>query len=260
MLCPKCGSYVEDGKRSCPVCGADVTQGAGGPDQSGYTQGNYTQSGYTQGAYNQTQTQGGYTQGSYNQTQTQSGYTQGAYPQQGYQPGGYQQQGWQQPGTPPQGWQGQPVRPAAPELSMKWYKFLINFALWAAGVLNVITALMYITGGIYVTQGVEPDLVYDVFPGMKPVDVIYGLVILALAAFVVYTRFQLAGFKQRGPLFLYIIYGLNAATGILYTLISAAATGVSGVASGLFTTAIAPAVYLALNYVYFNKRKHLFIN
>lgn len=46
-----------------------------------------------------------------------------------------------------------PVNYAANQMPMKWYNFLIYFALFAGAVLNVLTGIFMLTGAQYNMQG-----------------------------------------------------------------------------------------------------------
>ena len=61
-------------------------------------------------------------------------------------------------------------------LGMKWYKFLIYFALFAGAFVNFIYGINYISGGIYVveTNGLTTaDTVYKLYGvGLQVVDIL----------------------------------------------------------------------------------------
>lgn len=142
--------------------------------------------------------------------------------------------------------------------SMKWYKFLIYFALFAGAVANVITGLTHITGSVYNDDGVTADMVYAVFTGLKTIDVIFGILLFAVAGFTIYTRFRLAKFKANAPMCLYIIYGANAVISLVYCIAVYAVTKVNTIESGNIGSIAGAAVAIVINYTYFNKRKMLF--
>ena len=100
-------------------------------------------------------------------------------------------------------------------LPMKWFKFLIYFGLFAGAVLNAISGIQMLTGAQY--DGYE-DLVYAVFDGLKTVDVLAGLALLALAALGIYTRMRLAGYYKNGPQMLTYVYAGGVAINLLYVL------------------------------------------
>lgn len=150
-----------------------------------------------------------------------------------------------------------------PTFSMKWYKFLIYFALFFAALLNLANGVNYITGGIYEVQtngDVNADMVYLVYEALKPVDVVFGLAMIGVAAFAIYTRMKLAKFKADGPNCLYILYAAGAILTLIYNIVAFIITGETEILSGsMIGSFITSGVMIALNYVYFNKRKALFV-
>ena len=98
---------------------------------------------------------------------------------------------------------------------MKWYKFLIYFALFAGPILNLISGFNLITGSVYDGRA---DYVYRVFDGLDTLDTFMGLGVLALAALGLYTRFRLAGFYSNGPKLLLWTYGMDAALSLIYII------------------------------------------
>lgn len=148
----------------------------------------------------------------------------------------------------------------APQLGMKWFKFLIYFSLWAGAVINLISAISGLTGSTYNAAGLDPEVVYSTFRGLKTVDVLYGIVGLATAALAVYTRFRLARFRVNGPMCLYILYCLPLVSSFIYMAAAGSILGVP-IFDGEYMGQIAGnVVMLIINIVYFRKRKALFIN
>ncbi|MDY2910228.1 MAG: zinc ribbon domain-containing protein, partial [Oscillospiraceae bacterium] len=90
--------------------------------------------------------------------------------------------------------------PPATALPMKWYKFLINFALFFSVVLNAISGVQLIIGDQYRDGNVDMSgLVYSQFGALKTVDVVAGIVMIAFALFTLYVRSRLAGYCKNGP-------------------------------------------------------------
>lgn len=146
---------------------------------------------------------------------------------------------------------------------MKWYKFLIYFALFAGAVLNFANGISYITGSVYFVQtngDLTADMVYMVYPSLKVINIIYGIAVIGLAAMCIVTRMKLAGYKADGPKFLYITYGVGTAIGLIYALVIGITTGISVVDATLIAPIIVMIIYLFLNYKYFSKRSHMFRN
>lgn len=143
---------------------------------------------------------------------------------------------------------------------LKWHKFVIYFALWAGAVLNVINGVRMLTGSAY---GNDTDAVYNAFESLQPIDVLYGLLMVALGVYQIYVRFQLAGFRSGAPGKLSAMYLISLALGILYLLI---VSGVTGIKLGDFMNAkliisfIESIVFLFINKAYYGKRSHLFVN
>lgn len=157
----------------------------------------------------------------------------------------------------------QPVQPLQPELSMKWFKFQINFSLWAAAILNAINAIGMLTGSYYGTDG-EAELVYAMFSDLKTLDMGCGILLLALAAFGIYTRFQLAGFKKKGPMLLTVLYAGVCIFDLIYVF------GCSSILpdyvleyvdfTSFYSAVASSIVFMCVNISYFKKRAHLFVN
>jgi len=146
------------------------------------------------------------------------------------------------------------AQPAAP-FSMGWHKFLIYFALWAGALMNVVNGL----------SSVGDDTLYSRIDGLESLNLIYCLVLIALAALCVVTRFQLAGFKRMGPRLLLGLYAANLAVSFLYMVMAYTLMQNSGVyisASALMSGAnwALPIVMIIANYVYYKKRAALFVN
>lgn len=160
------------------------------------------------------------------------------YPNSYQQPMNYQQPPYQQP--------------------MKWFKFLIYFGLWAGAVVNALSGFGLLTGGAY--SGAA-DYVYMVFSGLQAVDVLFGLVMLALAAFGIFTRFRLAGFHKNGPKMLTYTYVFGMAASLLYLV--AVFVVVPGIGdymnfTSYITSSITSVIMIFVNKDYFGKRAALF--
>ena len=158
--------------------------------------------------------------------------------------------------------QGYPVQ-QQPALPMKWYKFLIYFALFAGGILNFIQGINYITGDVYAAQSnlqVTAETVYSFYGnGLKVVDILFGVLLMLLGVFQIFTRFQLARYKKKAPLYINIVYGAMAGIEFLYFILTKC-VGVDATLSTVIAGGIAYSIVFLCNYVYFKKRKHLFVN
>ncbi len=160
---------------------------------------------------------------------------------------------------------GAAITPPAEQHPMKWYKFLIYFSLFAGAVLNFIAAMLYITGSVYpATSGGQATakLVYEVYgSSLKTIDVLYGIVMLALAAFCIITRFKLSGFKKGAPVFLYAVYIADVVVTLIYNIALTAVTDIPSIFTVSNISSITMTVIMViLNYIYFKKRQELFVN
>ncbi len=146
---------------------------------------------------------------------------------------------------------------------MKWYKFIIYFQLFANAVLNGVMGIALVTGLIwkvysdgYITAG----MVYSFFPGMHAVDIIFGLLMIALAAWAIIIRFDLAKFEKGAPKKYLIFLGANIAVAILYTICASVAIGAYAGSPTLWVQVIVSGVLIIVNYFYFKKRSGMFVN
>ncbi len=226
MFCKNCGAQISDSTLFCEHCGTQVSTAA--PQQP-------QQPVYQQPVYQQ--------------------------PQQPV----YQQPVYQQPQQPV--YQSAPQSVSQPaigaELPMKWFKFLIYFSLFAGAVLNLVTGIMAMTGGQYEAVGGNAELVYRIMPDLQVVDMIYGVALLALAAFAVYVRMRLAGFYENGPKMLTVLYALSLAFSLIYLIAASSILAEKGGEIDFSSQAPNIAMSVAMivcNITYFNKRSHLFVN
>ena len=143
---------------------------------------------------------------------------------------------------------------------MKWHKFLIYFSLWFGALANVVSGLRYITGTVY---GADSERVYSVFPSMKSIDLVMGVILICMAVFALITRFALAGFKAKGPGYLQAYYLLSPVIGIGYILLTSSVTHLPFSQLGgtdLWASAAIGIAFFIANKTYYNKRRMLFCN
>ena len=143
------------------------------------------------------------------------------------------------------------------QFGMKWFKFLIYFALFASAVLNFFSAISFFTGATYGDPEVI-EAIYETYPALKAVDITVGVLTLGLAGLAIFTRFQLAAFKKNAPILLYVMYGLDLAISLLYVLVASVATGLNLFSGNTAVSILTSVVMIACNVVYFKKRACLF--
>lgn len=150
---------------------------------------------------------------------------------------------------PPQG-QGMP---------MKWYKFIVWVQLFLAAFGMAVTGVMAATGLQY--EG-SASLVYAYFPSLRVVDILMGLLCIAIAAACIYVRQELVRFK-RGSIEHYLaVLASIAGAQFLYYLALSAIVGfdLDGSTMTVVATLASIAIMAGLSKVYFDKRRHLFCN
>lgn len=159
-----------------------------------------------------------------------------------------------------------PVQPMSPlqaadmTYGMKWFKFLIYFALFAGAVLNVVQGVLFLTGANY--EGAA-ELVYAVFSDLEIVDKGCGIALIVLAVLQIITRFRLAGFKRGAGGLVMLCYAAIAVIETAYIAGFAASVpeyvfesvDISGAAGSI----VISVVMLIVNATYFSKRKALFV-
>ncbi len=148
--------------------------------------------------------------------------------------------------------------PAAANYSLKWHRFLMVVMI-LGGVLSVISGITMITGLDYTRQGLDPEQVYRVFPGLKTWDVLYGLLTICLGIFQIYVRNQLNQFREKGPGMLRMMYILALGTQIIYRAAASSVLKVNTFDASAVGGLLSPALWMVINGAYYAKRKELFI-
>lgn len=155
------------------------------------------------------------------------------------------------------------IDPYAVQKPMKWFKFLIYFALWLGGISTILTGISTMLGLSYASAGADASMVYAIYPLLQPVDLVYGAICIILGCFTIVTRYQLARFRKNALVFLYCMYALNFVIPCIFTIIQAICINISIMqifTSTLIGQFVGTGVAITLNVIYFNKRRHLFVN
>lgn len=175
-------------------------------------------------------------------------------------------------------------RPAfAPVLPMKWHIFLVYFGIWAVsfgsfsdGLLSLAGSLGNFTSGVFSAASAQQflndgellstDAFYALYPAMKTLDAVYGALLIALGIFGVVTGFALLKMKKSAPWIFVAFCGCYFGIKMLYTVGMTFVIRGEGSRFGadavlpLVTSALISAALVYANYVYYKKRKHLFVN
>lgn len=146
---------------------------------------------------------------------------------------------------------------AAPVRGMKWFKFIIYFQLWVSMLASFGEAGNYFFGAIY--KG-NADLVYTYYPALKPLNIMMGIFLVAIAVYAIIVQRSLAKFRAKGPKMYYMIYGASIVITLLYLLIESIILGEPVFGEDVAINLIVSVAMILINIRYFNNRKHLFIN
>lgn len=220
MFCRNCGTQCPDGTKFCPSCGCTFDNDQ--PTEN--VQQNFSQPDYSQ-----------------HNDYAQQNYTQPNYTQPNY--------------TQPNNYTQPPIYNAP--LGMNWFKFLIYFGLFAGAVINCISAILQVTGVPY--KGLS-EYVYMFFPALRFLDIFYCISALALAAFQIYTRFQLASFRKNAPKLVLIVYSAAAVISLIYIIAASIILHEFLLNAYIVIQIVVPCLMVVLNKVYFDKRKDMFVN
>ena len=246
MNCNNCGNQLPQGANVCPMCGAPVVQQ---PNMNGYN-------GQVQQPYGQPNMNGynGQGQPPYGQP-NMNGYNGQVQPPYG-QPNMNGYNGQMQPPYGQSNMNGGFNNQAQP-LPMNWYKFVIYFQLIVNAILNIVSAFTYFTGAQY---GGSADLVYSFYGGLKVIDVIMGVVAIALAAAAIYVRQCLANYKKDATKKYIILLVANTLITVLYVIIASVVTGLNLISASIVSNVLTTVVIAILSYMYFQKREFMFVN
>ena len=106
------------------------------------------------------------------------------------------------------------------------------------------------------------ELVYSTFPALKPIDIIVGILMVALGAFAIVVRFALAKYKAVGPKLLLFLYAGACVLNVVYCLavVIVVPDLFSTLAPDIVTNVVTSVIMIVVNNTYFKNRKELFVN
>lgn len=147
--------------------------------------------------------------------------------------------------------------------SMKSHKFIIYFSLFMGALYSLSDGLRYITGAQYSNNGFSPAQFYAVFPTVKSLDMIFGIACLGQAVYCLYARQRLAHLKGDGPAHLKALAILGMLMSLAYLLMASSAMKLpvrQFINPQLLGSLLGSAIYLLIIWIYYDKRKAMFIN
>lgn len=150
-----------------------------------------------------------------------------------------------------------PEAPKTPEHPMRWFKFIIYVQLFLSALGYLWDFVCYLSGIHY---GEDAELVYKAFPGIDVLDMGMALLCLGMAVFAIVVRVQLAKFKRTGPMLLQIFLAVGISMTLAYLVAAIIITRQNLVTVSTVSSIIALLVMLVCNFIYFGRRKDLFVN
>lgn len=148
------------------------------------------------------------------------------------------------------------------EWGLKWHTVL-QVILVLGAILNLFGSLPYFTGSQYndPTTGATAEIVYAAFGnGLKALDMFYGLCCVALGIYGIVVVLQLHGKKKLAPMLLLGLYGANLCFTLLYLICGTAITGINLFNPSSIGSLTGSVIMIIVNKIYYDHRKHLFIN
>lgn len=158
---------------------------------------------------------------------------------------------------------GQTVPDKYQGFPMKWYKFLVYFALWAGSLLNAVTGIRQVTG----TSRENADILYSLAPSLKTCDIIFGILMILVAVLGVLTAIKLLQLSAMGPKLLMLLYIANAAISLIEMIVLVSIVKGnsklemdSSVLTSVIVSIVVSGIMVAINWIYFKKRESIFVN
>ncbi len=147
--------------------------------------------------------------------------------------------------------------------SMAWYSILVTVYLFMEAFISAVSGIQYISGFIpEVMKNSEGIMYYCQINGtLKYIDVLYGLWYIGMAVFAVFTRTALAKYRKNAPLFVLLFFSVPTVINCLYSI--PLMILVNTESASYFTLVFQVIIQMGFvyaNYIYFKKRKTLFVN
>ena len=151
-------------------------------------------------------------------------------------------------------------------LGMRWYKIVLILLILFL-IVNLAYSVCLFTGFIYLYEIGENAIVpgfiqtfYQMYPLMKFIDVLCGILEIAAAVFFGITYYMMKGYKRNSLKFLLLSYVLSESMDRMREIMKLICLGLFNGTKLLELLAglLVPAAFLVINYVYFKKRAFLF--
>lgn len=147
-------------------------------------------------------------------------------------------------------------------MPMKWYKFIIYVSLFLSAASLAWTGIQELTGLAWGGSDVAAE-VYAMFPFLRPVSIISGIISLALAVAALYVRQRLAKFRTGAPrlYLMFLVVQTVYAVAFLVAILAVSQMDLGDEQSANVLMQVLSSVFMIfINRVYFKKREALFCN
>lgn len=158
-----------------------------------------------------------------------------------------------------QTWEPGTAGKPAGEHPMKWHKFLMITMIIGA-VLTAMNGLGAISGTAYTSLGLNADEIYNAYPGVKSMDMLFGFAAICIGVFELYVRNQLNRFRRNAPLMLRILYISSLAYNVIYLQTVSSVLKVNAFDSSSLLMIGSTAASFIINTIYYSRRSDLFVN
>jgi len=152
-------------------------------------------------------------------------------------------------------------REVGPSVGLKWAHFLGYFALWISALVNIYSAVSYFTGAQYELLGTTAERVYETFGnGLKYADLFCGIGLVAIAVLAAMAATAIVRYKSTAGTLLGWAYVLNAIVPLAYLTMFSTVVGVNAFTAKAVVSIALSLAFVFINKIYFDKRKHIFVN
>ena len=105
----------------------------------------------------------------------------------------------------------------------------------------------------------EAAKIYELYDGMKVIDMVYAALLILMGFLALYVRSQLYHYKRSAPRKLLLLYALNGLVALYYSVGVSQVTGISLLDTDILYVIPGTIIMIIINKIYFSHRKHLFI-
>ncbi|SEK18928.1 zinc-ribbon domain-containing protein [Pseudobutyrivibrio ruminis] len=144
-----------------------------------------------------------------------------------------------------------------PVLGLKWAHFLGYFALWAGALVNLGSGISFITGLIY--NG-DASFIYDYFPGLQVLNILYGVCLLGTVALNVFAALSIIKCKKQTGLLVCLVYSAQVVLSLVYVVAGSIILSSFAGDASVVSSVIVSIVMIFVNRVYFNNRRDVYVN